>query len=49
MTIDEVKERYIEIIRKQNNLKGRVLSDFGEVPELYVELYGSYPECYFAG
>ncbi len=49
MTIDEVKERYIEIIRKQNNLKGRVLADFGEVPELYVELFGSYPECYFAG
>ena len=47
MTLEELKEKYIEIIHKQNNIKGRVLDDFGEPTELFVEMYESYPDCYY--
>lgn len=49
MTIEILKNKYLEIINKQNNLKGRILDDFSEASELYVELYGEYPDCYFFG
>lgn len=49
MTIQEVKNKFLEIIRKQNNLKGRVLDDLTEATETYVEIYGDYPECYYVG
>ena len=49
MTIQEVKDKFLEIIRKQNNLKGRVLDDLTEATEAYVEIYGDYPECYYVG
>lgn len=47
MNIDIIKERFLEIIKKQNNLKGRVLDDLTEATETYVEIYGEYPECYY--
>lgn len=49
MSIDEVKQKFLEIIQKQNNLKGRVLDDFTEASETYVEIYGVYPDCYYVG
>lgn len=49
MTIQEVKDKFLEIIHKQNNLKGRVLDDLTEATETYVEIYGEYPECYYVG
>ena len=48
MSIEEVKEKFINIINKQNNLKGRVLDDLTEASETYVEIFGEYPECYYA-
>lgn len=48
MTIDKVKRRFLKIIQKQNNLEGRVLDDFTEASEIYVEIYGKYPDCYYA-
>lgn len=48
MTINEVKQKFLEIIQKQNNLKGRVLDDLTEATEAYVEIYGAYPNCYYA-
>ena len=47
MTIEEVKNKFFDIIHRQNNLKGRVLDTFSEPFELYLELYGEYPEEYF--
>lgn len=47
MTIEDIKQKYLEIIQKQNNLKGRVLDDFSEATETYVEIFGTYPECYY--
>lgn len=48
MTINEVKQKFLEIVQKQNNLKGRVLDDLAEATEAYVEIYGNYPNCYYA-
>lgn len=47
MTLNEVKQKFLEIIQKQNNLKGRVLDDFTEASETYVEIFGAYPACYY--
>lgn len=49
MTLNEIKQKFLEIIQKQNNLKGRVLDDFTEASEVYVEIWGEYPECFYAG
>lgn len=49
MTLNEVKQKFLEIIQKQNNLKGRVLDDFTEASETYVEIFGEYPDCYYLG
>ncbi len=49
MTLNEIKQKFLEIIQKQNNLKGRVLDDLTEATETYVEIFGDYPECYYAG
>ena len=48
MTINDVKQKFLEIIQKQNNLKGRVLDDLSEATEAYVEIYENYPNCYYA-
>lgn len=47
MTLNEVKQKFFDIIQKQNNLKGRVLDDLTEATETYFEIYGQYPECYY--
>lgn len=49
MTIEEIKQKFLEIIHKQNTLTGRVLDDLTEATEVYVEIYGTYPECYYVG
>lgn len=48
MTLNELKQKFLDIIWKQNNLKGRVLDDFTEATEAYVEMFGEYPDCFYA-
>lgn len=47
MTIATLKKRFLELIKNQNALQSRHLTDFTELPEIYVALYDKYPDSYF--